>query len=215
MGLTLADYVFGLLIIGLLIIILHLYRRNKQSLRSNIRAIIEEYRELKEITEKLRKDADAVIARAEKADGMHENLQSESDKLKEALFDVRQRSKADIDKAIIAMKKEFRGELAKEIDRITPQLQLQKDMPTTKELELSDKRVNVLHKLAGLKEELSLSALYDHYLGLFPNSEKKDFQVVIRELTENNLIREAYAEAGDFFYMISNEGILHLQNRMK
>ena len=214
MGLTLMDYVFALLIVGLLIIILVLYRRNKQSLRSNIKEILEEYRDLKEITEKLRKDADAMVARTEEADGTHENLKSESDKLKEALFNVRQKSKADIEYAINTMKRELKGELSREFDKLTPKLQPQKDTVKTKELILSDEHINVLHQLASLKEEISLTGLYNHYLGLFPNRERKDFQVVIRELTENNLIREAYAEAGDFYYTISNQGILHLQNRM-
>ena len=145
MGLTLVDYVFGLLIVGLLIIILVLYRRNKQSLTSNIREILEEYKELKEITEKLRKDADVIIARTDEADGTHENLKSESEKLREALFDVRQKSKADIEVAIKAMKKELKGELAKEVDKITPRLQPQKEVKEVKELVLNDEHINVLH----------------------------------------------------------------------
>jgi hypothetical protein len=68
--------------------------------------------------------------------------------------------------------------------------------------------------LASLKEELSLKILNDHYLGLFPNRDRKDFQLVIRELTENNLIRETYADADDFYYTISNEGIVHLKKRV-
>jgi len=214
MGLTVTDYVFGLLIVGLLIIIFILYRKNKQSLRTNIRDILEEYKELKGITEKLRKDADVMIARTEKADGTHENLKSESQKLREALFDVRQKSKVDIEYAINVMKKELKGELAKEIDTIAHKLQPQEDVPNPSEFVLNDEHINVLHKLASLKEELSLTALYDHYSGLFPNKERKDFQVVIRQLTENNLIRETYADAADFFYTISNEGILHLQKQM-
>ncbi|MFC2165638.1 hypothetical protein ACFLT2_11660 [Acidobacteriota bacterium] len=214
MGLTLSDYIFGLLIVGLLIIILILYRKNKQSLRSNIREILDEYKDLKEITAKLRRDADVVIARTEEADGAHENLKTESDKLREALFDVRQKSKSDIEYAINAMKKELKGELNKELDKLTPKLQPQKEIKKTKELNLNDEHINVLHQLASLREEISLTVLYEHYLGLFPNRERKDFQGVIRELTENNLIREAFAEAGDFYYTISNEGIVHLQNRM-
>jgi len=214
MGFALIDYVFGLLIVGLLIIILILYRKNKQSLRSNIREILEEYKELKDITERLRKDADAIITQTEEEHGTHENLKSESHKLREALFDVRQKSKSDIEYAINAMKKELKGELTKELDKLTPQLQPQKEVEEVKKLVLSDEQVNVLHKLASLKEELSHKILYDHYLDLFPNRDRKDFQAVIRELTENNLIREAYADAGDFYYTISNEGILHLQKRV-
>ena len=214
MDLTPIDYVFSLLIVGLLIIILILYRKNKQSLRSNIREILEEYKELKDITERLRMDADVIITRTEEANGTHENLKSESHKLKEALFDVRQKSKSDIENAIKSMKKELKGELTKEFDKLTPKLQPQKEVGEVKELVLSDEHIIVLHQLASLREEISLTVLYDHYLGLFPKREKKDFQVVIRELTENNFIRETYAEAGDFYYTISNEGILHLQNRM-
>ena len=214
MGLTLVDYFFSVLIVGLLIIILILYRKNKQSLRSNVREILEEYKELKEITERLRKDADAIITRTEEANGSHKNLKTESDRLREALFDVRQKSKSDIENAISSMKMELKGELIKELDKLAPKLQPQKDPEKTKELILSDEHINVLHQLASLKEEISLTGLYDHYLGLFPKRERKDFQVVIRELTENKLIRETYAKAGDYYYTISNEGILHLQNRM-
>jgi hypothetical protein len=214
MGLTFVDYLFGLLIVGILVVILVLYRRNKQSLRSNIREILEEYRELKEITEKLRKDADVIIVRTNEADGTHEALKSESDKLKEALFDVRQKSKTEIEHAIESMKKELRGELSKELSKITPKLQPQKEENKVLELALNDEHINVLHKLASVKEELSLSVLYDHYSGLFPKQDRKDFQIAIRELTENNLIRETYAEAGNFYYTISNEGIFQLQKRV-
>jgi hypothetical protein len=111
------------------------------------------------------------------------------------------------------MKKELRGELSKELEKITPQLQPQKDVEAVKELVLSDEHVNVLHQLASVKEEITLSVLLDHYLNLFPKRDEKDFQVVIRELTENNLIRETYADTNNFYYTISNEGILQLQNR--
>ncbi len=215
MGLSLVDYLFSLLIIGLLIIIFILYRKNKQSLRSNINDILEEYKELKEITARLRRDADAIITRTEEANGTQENLKSESDKLREALYDVRQKSKSDLENAIHSMKMELKGELTKEIDKLTPKLQPKKEVGEAKELALSDEHINVLHQLASLSEEISLTVLYDHYLGLFPKRERKDFQVVIRELTENKFIRETYAKAGDFYYTISNEGILHLQNRMK
>lgn len=214
MGLTFMDYVFSLLIVALLIIILILYRRNKQSLRSNIKEILAEYKELKGITEKLRKDADAMILRTEKADGNQKNLKSESDKLKDALFDVRQKSKEEIEQAIRDMKNELKGELSKELNNLTPKLRPQKEVEETRQLTLSDEHMNVLHQLESQKEELSLKALYDHYLSLFPNRDRRNFQLVIRELTENNLIREAYADAGDFYYMISNKGISHLQNRM-
>lgn len=182
-------------------------------MRTNIKEILEEYRELKEITEKLRKDADAIITRSEKADGKHKDLKSESDKLREALYDVSQKSKSDIENAINSMKKELKGELTRELDKFAPDCPPEKVVIKTKELALSDEHINVLHQLASLKKEISLTDLYDHYFRIFPKRERKDFQVVIGYLIENNLIREAYAEAGDYYYTISNEGILHLQNR--
>ena len=99
------------------------------------------------------------------------------------------------------------------MEKLTPKLQPQKVEGKIEELALSDEHINVLHHLACVKEELSLSALYDHYMGLFPKKDRKHFQVIIRELTENNLIRETYADAGNFYYTISNEGILNLQKR--
>lgn len=211
MGLSSLDIVFVVLVLGLLVLMLYLYKRNKKSMKTNIREILDEYENLKEMTEKLRQDADGIIAQSRQAEGAHESLKSQSDKLKDALFDVRQESRAEIDKAINDMKKRMKGELTKEIEGMLPKIQLKEEKKKVKELVLHDGHINILSKLASVENELSLKVLFDHFSGSFPNKPRKDFEVAVRELAEDHLIREAYADAGDFYYTISNQGILRLE----
>jgi len=213
MGMSLEDILFVVLVLALLVLMLFLYRKSKKSMRANIRGILDEYKKLKEMAEKLRQDADGIIAQSKQAEGTHQSLKNESEKLRDALFDVRQKNKTEMDKALNEMKKEMKGEVAKEIERMLPKIPPQSEKKEIKELLLSEDHVRILRKLASVENELSLKNLFDLYSESFPGKQRKDFEVVMRDLSEHLLIREAYAEAGDFYYTISNQGILQLKKQ--
>jgi uncharacterized protein YoxC len=46
MNITTADYIFLILAIGLLVLMLFLYRKTKKTMKTNIKEILEEYKEL-------------------------------------------------------------------------------------------------------------------------------------------------------------------------
>ena len=61
---------------------------------------------------------------------------------------------------------------------------------------------------------MALGILFDNYKKVFPDRERKEFQVIVRELIENNMIRESYAAAGDFFFRVTNEGLVYIRKKM-
>ena len=88
------------------------------------------------------------------------------------------------------------------------------DKPKEVELDLNDEHLNILYNLAEETEEIALGVLFDNYKKVFPDKERKEFQVIVRELLENNMIRESYAAAGDFFFTVTNEGLVYIRKKM-
>ena len=72
----------------------------------------------------------------------------------------------------------------------------------------------VINRIIEETEEIALGVLFENYKKVFPDKKRKEFQVIVRELLENNMIRESYAAAGDFFFTVTNEGLVYIRKRM-
>ena len=97
MNISTADYIFLLIAIGLLVIMFFLYRRTKRAIKANIREILEEYKELKQMASELRKDAK--IPKEEEGVAPHNPDTSKKEiddykdyQLREYIFEVRQKN---------------------------------------------------------------------------------------------------------------------------
>jgi F0F1-type ATP synthase membrane subunit b/b' len=234
MNISTADYIFLLIAAGLLVVMFFLYRRTKKAMKANIREILEEYKELKQMASELRKDAENYKGEETKAPYNPEKHQKEIDdykdyQLRDYIYEVRQKNKADIEKAIKKLKEEIQVDLEKKLgqvqlktESIKPE-QKQKpkkieepkaEKPVDIDLNLSDEHLNILYNLAEETEEIALGVLFDNYKKVFPNKDRKEFQVIVRELIENNMIRESYAAAGDFFFTVTNEGLVYIRKKM-
>jgi F0F1-type ATP synthase membrane subunit b/b' len=234
MNISTADYIFLLIAAGLLVVMFFLYRRTKKAMKANIREILEEYKELKQMASELRKDAKNYKGEETKAPYNPEKHQKEIDdykdyQLRDYIYEVRQKNKADIEKAIKKLKEEIQVDLEKKLgqvqlktESIKPE-QKQKpkkieepkaEKPVDIDLNLSDEHLNILYNLAEETEEIALGVLFDNYKKVFPNKDRKEFQVIVRELIENNMIRESYAAAGDFFFTVTNEGLVYIRKKM-
>ena len=149
--------------------------------------------------------------------------------LREYIYEVRQKNKADIERAIKKLKEEITNDVEQKlsqakvkVDAVVPEAkEKSKDKKKPKEetvvrldLDLSDEHLNILYNLAEETEEVALGVLYDNYKKVFPDKERKEFQVIVRELLENNMIRESYAAAGDFFFTVTNEGLVYIRKKM-
>lgn len=234
MNISTADYIFLLIAVGLLVIMFFLYRRTKRAMKANIREILEEYKELKQMASEFRKNAENHKEEKREAPPNPQATQKELDdykdyQLRDYIYEVRQKNKADIEKAIKNLKEEIRIDLEKKLDQVQlksePEKPEKKDKPKKKEklsedkpekleLDLSDEHLNILYNLAEETEEIALGVLFENYKKIFPAKDRKDFQVIVRELLENNMIRESYAAAGDFFFTVTNEGLVYIRKKM-
>ena len=234
MNISTADYIFLLIAVGLLVIMVFLFRRTKKAMKANIREILEEYKELKQMASQLRKEAD--IDREEETETPRhpEAPQKEIDdykdyQLRDYIYEVRQKNKADIDRAIKKLKEEIQIDLEQKIDKMPGKTETEKpakkertkkkekpkeDRSPEVDLNLNEEHLNVLYNLAEETEEIALGVLFENYKKVFPDKERKEFQVIVRELIENNMIRESYAAAGDFFFTVTNEGLVYIRKRM-
>jgi flagellar basal body-associated protein FliL len=230
MNILIVDYIFLLIAVGLLVVMFFLYKRTKLAMKANIREILEEYKELKQIATELRKDADNhkeqneappnSDAQKKEADDYHDY------KLREYIYEVRQKNKADIERAIKKLKEEIKNDLEQKLEQALPKAEavtagekekkkkLKKDTAGKITLDLNDEHLNILYNLAEETEEVALGVLFDNYKKVFPDRERKEFQVIVRELIENNMIRESYAAAGDFFFRVTNEGLVYIRKKM-
>ena len=234
MNLSTADYIFLFIAIGLMVIMFFLYRRTKKAMKANIREILEEYKELKQMASELRKDAEN-----NKVEGMEtpqnpEAKQKEIDdyqdyQLRDYIYEVRQKNKADIEQSIKKLKEEMQAELEEKLgqaqiqtDQVKPETEdepkkkeiSKEEKPKETELDLNDEHLNILYNLAEETEEIALGVLFENYKKVFPDRDRKEFQVVVRELIEKNMIRESYAAAGDFFFVVTNEGLVYIRKKM-
>jgi hypothetical protein len=234
MNISTADYIFLIIAIGLLVIMVFLYRRTKKAMKANIREILEEYKELKQMARELRKDAENSTEGKTEAPHNPESSQKEIDdykdyQLREYIYEVRQKNKADIDRAVKKLKEEIEVDLAKRFketqlktkrlkpedkDKPKKKERPKEDKPKEIELDLNEEHLNVLYNLAEETEEIALGVLFENYKKVFPDKERKEFQVIVRELIENNMIRESYAAAGDFFFTVTNEGLVYIRKKM-
>ena len=234
MNISIADYIFLLIAVGLLVIMFFLYRRTKRVMKANIREILEEYKELKQMASELRKDAENNKEQENESPRDLETPQKEVDdykeyQLREYIYEVRQKNKADIERAIKKVKEEIKNDIEKKWDQAQPKAKAvtpkekektekkkmpKKDKTRKIELDLSDEHLNILYNLAEETEEVALGVLFDNYKKVFPEKERKEFQVIVRELIDNNMIRESYTAAGDFFFTVSNEGLVYIRKKM-
>ncbi len=234
MNISIADYIFLLIAVGLLVVMFFLYRRTKRVMKANIREILEEYKELKQMASELRKDAENNKEQENESPRDLETPQKEVDdykeyQLREYIYEVRQKNKADIERAIKKVKEEIKNDIEKKWDQAQPKAKAvtpkekektekkkmpKKDKTRKIELDLSDEHLNILYNLAEETEEVALGVLFDNYKKVFPEKERKEFQVIVRELIDNNMIRESYTAAGDFFFTVSNEGLVYIRKKM-
>ncbi len=234
MNISIADYIFLLVAGGLLVVMFFLYRRTKKAMKANIREILEEYKELKQIASELRRDAEHHKAEKPEVSINPETSRKEVDdykdyQLRDYIYEVRQKNKDDLDKAIKKLKEEIKNDLERKFDQaqlkpepVIPKekektgkkKKLQEEKPVKIESDLSDEHLNVLYNLAEETEEVGLGILFDNYKKVFPDKDRKEFQVIVRELIENNMIRESYAAAGDFFFTVTNEGLMYIRKKM-
>ncbi len=234
MNISISDYIFLLIAVGLLVIMFFLYRRTKRVMKANIREILEEYKELKQMASELRKDAENNKEQENESPRDLETPQKEVDdykeyQLREYIYEVRQKNKADIERAIKKVKEEIKNDIEKKWDQAQPKAKAvtpkekektekkktpKKDKTREIELDLSDEHLNILYNLAEETEEVALGVLFDNYKKVFPEKERKEFQVIVRELIDNNMIRESYTAAGDFFFTVSNEGLVYIRKKM-
>lgn len=202
-------------------------------MKANIREILEEYKELKQMASDLRKDTDKHIEKNEAPPEVDTRKKEDDDyhdyKLREYIYEVRQKNKADIERAIKKLKEEIKNDLEKKMEKsipktevVTPEEKERKEKKTKPKkeltakitLDLNDEHLNILYNLAEETEEVALGVLFDNYKKVFPDKERKEFQVIVRDLIENNMIREAYKAAGDFFFTVTNEGLVYLRKKM-
>jgi hypothetical protein len=234
MNISIADYIFLLIAVGLLVIMFFLYRRTKRVMKANIREILEEYKELKQMARELRKDAGNNKEQRNESPSDPDTPQKEVEdykeyQLREYIYEVRQKNKADIERAIKKVKEEIKNDIEKKWDQAKPKAKAVKpkekektekikkpkdDKSKEMELDLSDEHLNILYNLAEETEEVALGVLFDNYKKVFPEKERKEFQVIVRELIENNMIRESYTAAGDFFFTVTNEGLVYIRKKM-
>ena len=230
MNILIVDYIFLLIAVGLLVVMFFLYKRTKLAMKANIREILEEYKELKQIATELRKDADNHKEQSEappNSDAQKKEADDYHDyKLREYIYEVRQKNKADIERAIKKIKEEIKNDLEQKLEQAPPKAEavtaggkekkkkLKKDTAGKITLDLNDEHLNILYNLAEETEEVALGVLFDNYKKVFPDRERKEFQVIVRELIENNMIRESYAAAGDFFFRVTNEGLVYIRKKM-
>jgi len=142
---------------------------------------------------------------------------------------VRQKNKADIERAIKKVKEEIKSDIQQKLDQVRPKAKAvtpkekektekikrpKEDKSKEMELDLSDEHLNILYNLAEETEEVALGVLFDNYKKVSPEKDRKEFQVVVRELIENNMIRESYTAAGDFFFTVTNEGLVYIRKKM-
>ena len=236
MNVSTADYIFLLIVVGLLFVMFFLYRKTRKEMKANIREILEEYKELKKMAGSLRKNAESVEGKKNDMPPNPEKIQKEVDdykdyQLRDYIYEVRQKNKADIEKAIKKLKEEINKDIEQRLDQVKvktktgspkegPKEKIQKakqakEMPSEEmDMDLSDEHLNILYNLAEETEEVALGVLFDNYKKVFPSRDRKEFQVIIRELIENNMIRESYAAAGDFFFTVTNEGLVYIRKKM-
>ncbi len=230
MNISTVDYIFLIIAVGLLVVMFFLYKRTKLAMKANIREILEEYKELKQIATELRKDADNHKEQSEappNSDAQKKEADDYHDyKLREYIYEVRQKNKADIERAIKKLKEEIKNDLEQKLEQALPKAEavtagekekkkkLKKDTAGKITLDLNDEHLNILYNLAEETEEVALGVLFDNYKKVFPDRERKEFQVIVRELIENNMIRESYAAAGDFFFRVTNEGLVYIRKKM-
>ncbi|MGD8536089.1 MAG: hypothetical protein PVF66_09605 [Candidatus Aminicenantes bacterium] len=234
MNISTADYIFLLLAVALLVIMVFLFRRTKKAMKANIREILEEYKELKQMASQLRKEADIDREEETETPRRPEAPQKEIDdykdyQLRDYIYEVRQKNKADIERAIKKLKEEIQIDLEQKIDKMPRKTETEKpakkertkkkekpkeDRSPEVDLNLNEEHLNVLYNLAEETEEIALGVLFENYKKVFPDKERKEFQVIVRELIENNMIRESYAAAGDFFFTVTNEGLVYIRKRM-
>jgi flagellar basal body-associated protein FliL len=230
MNILIVDYIFLLIAVGLLVVMFFLYKRTKLAMKANIREILEEYKELKQIATELRKDADNHKEQSEappNSDAQKKEADDYHDyKLREYIYEVRQKNKADIERAIKKIREEIKNDLEQKLEQAPPKAEavtaggkekkkkLKKDTAGKITLDLNDEHLNILYNLAEETEEVALGVLFDNYKKVFPDRERKEFQVIVRELIENNMIRESYAAAGDFFFRVTNEGLVYIRKKM-
>ena len=232
MNISISDYIFLLIAVGLLVVMFFLYRRTKRVMKANIREILEEYKELKQMASELRKDAENNKEQENESPRDLETPQKEVDdykeyQLREYIYEVRQKNKADIERAIKKVKEEIKNDIEKKWDQAQPKAVTPKEKEKTEkkkmpkkdktrkiELDLSDEHLNILYNLAEETEEVALGVLFDNYKKVFPEKERKEFQVIVRELIDNNMIRESYTAAGDFFFTVTNEGLVYIRKKM-
>jgi flagellar basal body-associated protein FliL len=230
MNILIVDYIFLLIAVGLLVVMFFLYKRTKLAMKANIREILEEYKELKQIATELRKDADNHKEQSEappNSDAQKKEADDYHDyKLREYIYEVRQKNKADIERAIKKIREEIKNDLEQKLEQAPPKAEavtaggkekkkkLKKDTAGKITLDLNDEHLNILYNLAEETEEVALGLLFDNYKKVFPDRERKEFQVIVRELIENNMIRESYAAAGDFFFRVTNEGLVYIRKNM-
>ncbi|MEE9502495.1 MAG: hypothetical protein V3V48_10505 [Candidatus Aminicenantaceae bacterium] len=230
MNILIVDYIFLLIAVGLLVVMFFLYKRTKLAMKANIREILEEYKELKQIATELRKDADNHKEQSEappNSDAQKKEADDYHDyKLREYIYEVRQKNKADIERAIKKIREEIKNDLEQKLEQAPPKAEavtaggkekkkkLKKDTAGKITLDLNDEHLNILYNLAEETEEVALGILFDNYKKVFPDRERKEFQMIVRELIENNMIRESYAAAGDFFFRVTNEGLVYIRKNM-
>jgi F0F1-type ATP synthase membrane subunit b/b' len=234
MNISTADYIFLFITVGLMVIMFFLYRRTRNAMKANIREILEEYKELKQMASELRKGAENREEEETEASHNPETPQKEIDdykdyQLRDYIYEVRQKNKADIERAIKKLKEEIQIDLEKKLDqvqvkakKVKPELKEKKikkekpkeEKPKEIDLDLSEEHLNILYNLAEETEEIALGVLFENYKKVFPDKERKEFQVIVRELLENNMIRESYAAAGDFFFTVTNEGLVYIRKKM-
>lgn len=230
MNILIVDYIFLLIAVGLLVVMFFLYKRTKLAMKANIREILEEYKELKQIATELRKDAENHKEQSEappNSDAQKKEADDYHDyKLREYIYEVRQKNKADIERAIKKIREEIKNDLEQKLEQAPPKAEavtagekekkkkLKKDTAGKITLDLNDEHLNILYNLAEETEEVALGVLFDNYKKVFPDRERKEFQVIVRELIENNMIRESYAAAGDFFFRVTNEGLVYIRKKM-
>ncbi|MGB3862110.1 MAG: hypothetical protein WBF32_02245 [Candidatus Aminicenantaceae bacterium] len=234
MNISIADYIFLLIAIGLLVIMFFLYRRTQRVMKANIREILEEYKELKQMASELRKNAEKNKEQENESPRDLETPQKEVDdykeyQLREYIYEVRQKNKADIERAIKKVKEEIKSDIQQKLDQARPKAKAvtpkekektekikrpKEDKSKEMELDLSDEHLNILYNLAEETEEVALGVLFDNYKKVSPEKDRKEFQVVVRELIENNMIRESYTAAGDFFFTVTNEGLVYIRKKM-
>lgn len=234
MNISTADYIFLLIAVGLIVIMYFLYKRTRKEMKANIREILEEYKELKKMASELRKDAESFKEGEDEAPRNPEANKKEVDdyqdyQLREYIYEVRQKNKADIERAIKKLKEEIKNDVEQKLDKVRVKKEaaaqpvndkkkkIKKPIEDTElkiDMELSDEHLNILYNLAEETEEVALGILFENYKKVFPDKDRKEFQVIVRELLENNMIRESYAAAGDFFFTVTNEGLVYIRKKM-